>query len=332
MTNQGDPAAQLATMLDGFRIPQCLYVACQLNLAALVPTTGLETDAIAQLANVHPDPLRRLLRALATVGVFRPTGDDAWTHTPGSEALDPEHPAGLHDRAIGLGSLAWASWGGLLGAVQTGTPAFDSVHGAPFFEVLQGQPELAAAFGRTMSSWTRQTARDVIATFAFDAYGHVADIGGGHGILLDAILIATPSARGTLVDRPEVISAKAPALGDAQRSRTTLSALDAFNDPLPCADAYLLSWILHDWDDERCVHLLSRCVQANPRADIVVVEMLLDGPGPAATWFDLEMLVQTGGRERTTAEFQALFQAAGREAAEVRHTPGTHAVLCSRGG
>lgn len=331
MTKQDDPAAQLATMLDGFRVPQCLYVACQLNLAALIPATGLETEALAQLAHVHPDALRRLLRALATVGVFRPTGDDAWAHTPASEALDPEHPSGLHDRAVGLGALAWASWGGLLGAVETGTPAFDTVHGAPFFEVLQGRPELAEAFGRTMSSWTRQTAKDVTSTFVFDVYGHVADIGGGHGILLDAILAASPSVRGTLVDRPEVIVAGAPAMGDAQRARATLRALDAFNDPLPSADAYVLSWILHDWDDDRCVQLLSRCVQANPRADIIVIEMLIDGPSPAATWFDLEMLVQTGGRERTTAEFQALFQAAGREEAEVTHTPGTHAVLCSRG-
>lgn len=331
MTKQDDPAAQLATMLDGFRVPQCLYVACQLNLSALVPPTGIETDALAQLANVRPDPLRRLLRALSTVGVFCQTGDDAWTHTPGSEALTPDHPAGLHDRAIGLGSLAWASWGGLLGSVQTGTPAFDTVHGAPFFELLQAQPELAAAFGRTMSSWTRQTAQDVTATFAFDAYAQIADIGGGHGILLDAILSAAPSVRATLIDRPEVIATGAPAMGDAQRSRLTLLALDAFNDPLPSADAYVLSWILHDWDDDQCVELLSRCVSANPRADIVVVEMLLDGPSPAATWFDLEMLVQTGGRERTTAEFQALFQRAGRGAAEVSPTPGTHAVLCSRG-
>lgn len=331
MTKQDDPAAQLATMLDGFRVPQCLYVACQLNLAVLIPATGLETEALAQLAHVHPDPLRRLLRALATVGVFRPTGDDAWAHTPASETLDPEHPAGLHDRAVGLGALAWASWGGLLGAIETGTPAFDTVHGAPFFEVLQGRPQWAAAFGRTMSSWTRQTAQDVISAFVFDGYGHVADIGGGHGILLDAILAAAPSLRGTLVDRREVIVANAPAMGDAQRARATLSALDAFNDPLPSADAYVLSWILHDWDDERCVQLLSRCVQANPRADIIVIEMLIDGPGPAAAWFDLEMLVQTGGRERTTAEFQALFQAAGRGEAEVTHTTGTHAVLCSRG-
>ncbi len=331
MTDEHDPAAQLAIMLDGFRIPQCLSVACQLGLAALIPPGGLETEALAQLANVEPDPLRRLLRALATVGVFRPTADDAWTHTPASEALDPAHPAGLHDRAIGLGALAWASWGGLLGSVQTGRPAFDTVHGAPFFEHLQAQPELAAAFGRTMSSWTRQTAQHVTATFDFANYPHIADIGGGHGILLDAILRAAPNAHATLIDRPEVIATQAPAMDDAQRSRLTLRALDIFTDPLPAADAYVLSWILHDWDDDRCVALLSRCVAANPHADIVVVEMLLDGPSPAATWFDLEMLVQTGGRERTTAQFQALFQRAGRGTVEVTPTPGTRVVLCSRG-
>ena len=257
------------------------------------------------------------------------------SHSSGRKALSARResdPSGLRDRALGLGTLAWSSWGQLTHSVQTGAPAFDEVHGASFFEVLQRNPGWAAGFGRTMSSWTQQTAKDVVAAFDFSDVRHLVDVGGGHGIMLDAILAANPQMQATLVDRAEVIETGAPALQPAQRSRCTLVGLDAFADPLPEADTYLMSWILHDWDDDQCVELISRCLKSNPNARIIVVEMLLDAPNPLpATWFDLEMLVQTGGRERSESEYAALFARAGRPAPECTHTEGTHSVLCSKG-
>ena len=326
-----EASRRVESMLDGFRVPQCIHTVCTLGLPDDVPNEGIDTSALARISGTEEGALRRLLRALSSVGIFETDGADRWQHTAGSRALRKDHPSGLHDRAIGLGALAWASWGQLAHSIRTGRPAFDAVHGAPFFAVLQRHPPYAEAFGRTMSSWTRQTARDVLDAFSFAGIEHLVDIGGGHGIMLDAILAATPAMRATLIDRPEVIEAAAPALQDPQRSRCKLVALDAFADPIPAADAYLLSWILHDWDDHQCVDLLARCVRSNTNARIIVVEMLLDHPtaSTAATWFDLEMLVQTGGRERTLAEYADLFARAGRPGLDCTHTRGTHSVLVS---
>lgn len=324
--------ARIAGVLDGFRAPQCIHVACRLGIATHLDRGRMTTKELAAVTASDPDALHRLLRALATLGLFTFDGHH-WRHSDASRALRPEHPSRLHDRAIGLGTLAWDSWGGLEDAVRTGAPAFDAVHGAPFFEYLERRPDHAAAFGRTMSSWTAQTARDVVATHDFDGVGHLVDVGGGHGIMLDTILNAHPSMRATLVDRPEVINTGAPALDTSTRARTTLLALDVFRGPLPSADAYLLSWILHDWEDRQCVDLLTRCTSANPAASVVVVELVVSDSeeSTAAQWFDLEMLVQTGGRERTRPEFEALFERAQRAAPSFARTPGTHTVLCSPG-
>lgn len=323
-------AEHIAALLDGFRAPQCIYVAARLGIAERLAEHPMTPAALATATRADPDALHRLLRALQTVGLFAFDGD-RWHHCEASRALCPGHPSRLHDRAIGLGSLAWSSWGGLEGAVRTGAPAFDAVHGASFFEHLERHPELAAAFGRTMSSWTAQTAKALVATHPFEGVGHLVDVGGGHGVMLDAVLGAHPDMSATLVDRPEVIDAGAPALGDAARERTTLRASNVFQDPLPTADAYLLSWILHDWTDAQCVEILARCRAANPAASVVVVELVLSDSkaSAAARWFDLEMLVQTGGRERTQAEFEALFEDAGLATPTFTPTPGTHTIVHS---
>lgn len=322
----------ISRLLDGFRAPQCIYAACRLGVPEALGDDGCTPDELAAATGADANAVHRLLRALATLGLFEFDGA-RWRHSEASRALEPDHPSRLHDRAIGLGTLAWASWGGLTDAMRTGRPAFDAVHGAAFFDYLQAHPEQAAAFGRTMSSWTAQTAKDVVAAFDFAGIAHLVDVGGGHGVMLDTILAAHTSMRATLVDRPEVIDTGAPSLHGASRERTTLIALDAFTDPLPLADAYLLSWILHDWDDDQCVELLSRCTAANPAASIIVVELVVSESEQAipATWFDLEMLVQTGGRERSQAEFDALFARAGRNAPTYTPTGGTHTVLCSSG-
>ena len=323
---------RIASLLDGFRAPQCIYVACRLGIAGHLDSGPMTTSALADATGCDPDALHRLLRALASIGLFE-FDSPHWQHSEGSQALRPDHPSRLHHRAIGLGALAWDSWGALEGAIRSGSTAFDHVHGASFFEYLDQHPDHAAAFGRTMSSWTAQTARDVVASHDFGDIAHLVDVGGGHGVMLDTILRAHPDMRATLVDRPEVIEMGAPALEDERRARTALRAIDAFHDPLPAADAYVLSWILHDWDDEQCIELLSRCTSANPSASIVVVELVVSdtSASAAALWFDLEMLVQTGGRERTQEEFEGLFRRAGLRAPSFTPTPGTHTLICSTG-
>ena len=318
-------------MLDGFRLPQMLHVVARLGIADAVgqdiDDARISTGEIATRIGAHPDSVRRLLRALAMVGVFVQRDGDAWGHSPLSVPLCSGHPSCLGDRAIVLGTLAWGPWGELRRCVQTGEPAFEHVFGEAFFEHLKSNPHKAASFGRTMTSFTRGVARAVNEVVDWSAYSHVVDVGGGHGAFLDEVLAATPGLDATLVDRPEVAADEAPQVRTAVRERLSCAGADFFADALPVGDAYLLSWVLHDWNDDACRSILRACLDANARADILVVEMLVeDGPCPAKM-FDIEMLVQTGGRERTREEYSALLSSAGAGLKRCLATAAPHSVL-----
>lgn len=325
---------QLSQAMDGFRLSQCIHVVARLRIADAIHAAPRSTRDIAESIGVDEDALRRLLRALVTFGIFERAGDDAWVHTPTSRLLRSDDPSALADRAITLGSLAWMPWGDLAFSIRTGKPAFDHVHGEPFFSYLEENPELAASFGRTMTSFTRQTAEAVATAHDFASYRSLVDVGGGHGVMLDVLLSAHPHLEGTIVDRPEVVEARAPALRDEVRARCTLHGADFFQAELPRdADAYLLSWILHDWDDRTCVRLLEQCRRSmSESSELLVVEMVVeadDAPSPAKM-FDLEMLLQTGGRERTEAEYGTLLTAAGLALVRCQPTGGPHCVLVAR--
>lgn len=334
-TNSKDALTGLAELMDGFRLSQCIHVAAQLRLADALDDSSRSTEELAHRVEANPDALRRLLRALSSFGVFQRSGADGWENSSMSRLLRTADPSAMADRASTLGTLAWAPWGALLHSVRTGAPAFDHVFDQPFFAHLAEHPEQAASFGRTMTSFTRQTAEAVVAAHDFSAYRHIVDIGGGHGVMLDVLLSRHADARATLVDRPEVVATGAPELRDEVRHRCELVAADFFRDELPSTDAYLLSWILHDWGEDDCVRLLQRCAQAmSITADLIIVEMVIDddvAPG-AAKMFDLEMLVQTGGKERSLDQFREIISAAGLQLTACRPTQGPHSVLVCRKG
>jgi len=176
----------------------------------------------------------------------------------------------------------------------------------------------------------------VAASHDFTRYQTIVDLGGGQGTLLDAVLTSAPALNGTILDRPEIIELGAQALSPEVRARTQLVAADFFRDELPSADAYVLSWILHDWDDELSVALLRRIAEKlTDTAELLIVEMVIDDehddPRTApAKLFDLEMLIQTGGRERSQAEYQALLEAAGLRLDRVQPTPALHSIVIAR--
>ena len=327
-------AGRLSLLLDGFRASQCIHVAAALGLAdAIGEDEERSTTSLAASLGLQADALRRLMRVLVSLGLFARTGTDGWTHSPGSRLLRSSHPAALGQRARTLGTLAWQSWGALEHSVRTGESAFDHVHGKPFFTFLEEHPELAIDFGSTMTSFTRATAGAVARAYDFSRHRSVVDVGGGHGVMLDVLLSSHPHLTGTLVDRPEVVEAGAPALGAAARQRCRFEALNFFEDPLPAADVHVLSWILHDWNDDDCIRLLSACRHAmSETGELLVVEMVVpehDEASPAKM-FDLEMMVQTGGRERTEAEYRTLLDAAGLRLEANHRTTGPHSVLVAK--
>lgn len=314
--------ASLGAMLDGFRLSQCLATVARLGIADAIDDgpDGTAHAVIAARVEADPDALRRVLDALAAHGVFEAVADEGstatvvWRHCERSRLLRSDHPAALGHRARVLGELAWPAWGALDHCVRSGRPAFDEVFGMPLFAHLGAHPRSGEAFGRAMTSFTRMTAGAFAEAVDLDGISHIVDVGGGDGVFVSRLLQSRAQLQATIVDRPEVVSRGAPAVGAPLRSRLTLTAADFHEEPLPRADACLLSWVLHDWDDDTCVAVLRRCAQAvGPRGRVFVVEMLLAAgeDGRPALMFDLEMLVQTGGRERTRAQYEALCAAAG---------------------
>ena len=300
-----DLQLQLLRLMDGFVTTQLLYVASELGVARALadgPRTGAE---IASEVGADAAALTRVLRGLAL--------EDVVTEEDGRFALSPlgeqlERVAG----AVRVrGALYYHGAEGLLEAVRSGGTAFEQVHGASFFAHLDAHPSDEAAFQASMVARSRQEAGDVVAAYDFSTVGSLVDVGGGRGVLLAAILDAVPALRATLVDRADAVAAAREHLGE----RAECVEADFFAALPMGADAYLLSRVLHDWNDEDARRILAVCRAALP-ADgrLLVVDAILPErakDGPAAIRMDLHMLLLLGARERTEAEFRSLLASAG---------------------
>lgn len=310
----GSPAQALRRLVNGYQVSQAIHVAAVLGIADLLAEGPKASDAIAAETGTHPDALYRLLRALAAVGVFHEDGEHHFSLTELGEALRSDAPEPVAGWAAFIGQPSyWLAWGDLLNSVTTGENAFRHLHGVDPWTYRIEHPEASPPFDRAMTDNSRLVARAVIEAFDFSRFGTIADIGGGRGAFLAAILRAHPQCRGMLFDQPHVVAGAAPLLDEVGvADRCEIVAGDFFAG-VPAADAYVLKAILHDWEDDRCIDILRVCKAASPDASILVVEYEVGPPNetPVAKFSDLNMLVAPGGRERTAGEYSALFEAAG---------------------
>jgi hypothetical protein len=281
----------------------------------------------AQLAAVigaHEPSLRRLLQALAGVGVVALDDDGRFEPAPAGRALCAASPDSVHDLVTMLcGPEYWRAWGELVPAVRTGERAWDRALGATWLEYNAGNPGAARTFDGAMAEHARDAAPGLVAHADLGRFGTVVDVGGGRGTLLAEALRAHPELRGTLLDLPGALEG-APATLQAAgvHERCRIVAGDFFAAVPPGADAYLLKQVIHDWDDDAAVAVL-RTVRAaaGDRGRLLVLERELpERPGPSdlpVLLVDLLMLLVTGGRERTRAELGDLLAAAGFALADV---------------
>ena len=305
------PAWKLMRLLDGFVTTQLLYVAAKLGVADVLadgPRSGAE---IAAAVGADHDALVRVLRGLVTDDVLAEEEDGRFALTPVGECLRAGPGA-----ALARGEVYYDAAAGLLDTVRDGGTAFEHVHGERFFDHLARHPDREAAFQGSMAARSEQEAHDVVAVYDFSDLRRLVDVGGGRGILLAAILRANPDLRGVLTDREGAIPAArahldAAAVGD----RAECIAADFFTTVPAGADAYMLSRVIHDWDDEDARRILSTCRGAmSPASRLLVVEAILPERAhdrPAAIRMDLHMLLLLGARERTEAEFRALLESSG---------------------
>ncbi|MFF5289687.1 methyltransferase [Paractinoplanes globisporus] len=316
MSEHADRRRHLLGLINGFRISQALYVAAVLRLSDLLAERPRTADDLAAVTGCDPRALHRLLRALATAGVYAEAPDGSFASTALGAELRAE---GLGDWAAFAGAPSmWGAWGALEHSVRTGENAFESVHGATVWEYRARNPAAGAGFDAAMAALSRHVADAVLEAYDFAGFGTVADVGGGNGALLATVLSRHPYLRGLLLDQPHVVEAAPAVLAAAGvADRCEVHPGDLFTAVPPGADAYLLKSILHDWPDERALAIARTCRRAmHPGSVMLVLERVLTGPPypPAdlpAAFSDLNMLVGPGGQERTRAEYEALLGAAG---------------------
>jgi hypothetical protein len=309
------PPEQLSRMLSGYWISQALYVAAKLGLADLLIHGPRTVDDLAQAARTNAPSLYRLLRALASVGVFTEDAQHQFSLTPLAECLRTDRPDSQRSLAIMMGEEHYRAWGELLFSVQTGQIAFDKIYGMPVFEFLSKQPEQARVFDEAMVGVHGRETAAMLDAYDFSGIGVLADIGGGNGSVLIGVLKQYPQMRGILYDLPGVVQrAKAHIEAAGLADRCQVIGGNFFETVPGGADAYLLRHIIHDWDDAKAMRILQNIQQVmGPAGKLLLVEGVIPaGNEPSFTkLLDLTMLVIPGGKERTEDEYRRLFASAG---------------------
>ena len=315
-TQATTPSEDLRHLILGFRVTQALHVAAELGIADLLAGGPRGADDLAAASGTHAPSLYRVLRLLASEGVFAESPDGRFALTPMAAALRRDAPGSLRPMALFHASEAiWRAWGHLLHAVRTGEPAFDHVHGTDLFTHLRRHPEEGAVFDQLMTNQTAPITRAVAAAYDFAPCATIVDVGGGRGALALGLLEAYPHLRGIVFDQPTVADGARQAIAAAGLAgRCTAVGGDFFAAVPEGGDAYLAKYILHDWDDERCLAILRAIRRVMPAGGRLLVIELLIPPGDARSFAksqDVNMLVNLTGRERTAAEYAALYAAAG---------------------
>jgi hypothetical protein len=332
ITSSPRAALELHRLLNGFQITQAIHVAAVLGLADQITAHPRPVAEIAATVDAHPGALYRLLRALAALGIFREHNDRCFSMAAMGDCLRTAslHPVRPHAIFIGQKNQ-WDAWGNLLHCVQTGENAFRAVHGIGSWEYRARHPDQNAIYNAAMTGNSRRVDKDIVGSYAFGRFTRIADIGGGQGSLLAALLQANANLRGVLFDRPHVVATTEPvfaAAGVADRCETIGG--DMFVAVPSGCDAYVMKYIIHDWDDAHCRRILQACRAVMTHdTRLIVIDRLLGPPNEdlAVKLSDLHMLVGPGGQERSLDEFIALFRAEGLHLIEVYPTQSSVSLL-----
>jgi hypothetical protein len=330
------PASAIERLATGFWVSQALYVAAKLGIADLLYGGAKSSEVVAAAVGAHAGALHRVLRALASFGVFAEEEGGRFRNTPMSEALRTGVPNSTRDFVIMLGeSESWRSWGDVLHSVRTGEPAFEHVFGSPLFHYMANNRDAALIFDNAMTSRSAGEIEAVLAAYDFSRATNVVDVGGGRGALLEAILNTYPHINGVLFDQSHVIEgARASIRTIEEASRCRFAEGDFFIGEVPLGgDVYLLKKVIHDWDDEHARIILQGCSRAmTAKARLLLIEPVVpSGNGPSfAKLLDLFMLVWPGGRERTEDEHHAVLVSAGFDLIQIIPTKSSVSIIEAR--
>ncbi len=312
MDNAALPA-KIGQMLTGYWVTQMIHVAAKLDLAGRLAAGPRKAEELAKETGTRPREMYRLLRGLASLGLFAELEARQFQNTPLSETLIDGVPGSQRAMAVMMGEEHYAAWSELMYCLQTGKTGIEKVYGKPLFKYLAANPEQAVVFDAAMTSVHGIETPAMLAAYDFSGIRMLADIGGGNGSLLSATLQKHSGLQGLLYDLPHVIERSRQNIAAAGLAERCQCVAGDFFEGVPAgADAYMVRQILHDWDDAESIAILKnirRAIGDNPQGKLLVLESVIP-PGNDPRFgklLDLNMLVVPGGLERTEAEYRELF-------------------------
>ena len=327
MSSQQTP--EMLKLINGFQVSRAIYVAAKLGLADLVCAGKASCAELAAATDADPAALHRVIRVLASVGVFDLQPDGQVNATELSKTLLTNAPGSLRGWAVDqLGGEHYQAWGELLHSVRTGGVAFEHVFGKNAWDHRADNPQSAKEFDDGMASFIGAHNQSVLNAYPFANFENLYDLGGGDGQFITSALAKFPNLRGTLLEQPHVAQRARQRLREAGLDRRCEVVDGDLFESVPKGGAvYLLSRVIHDWNDELARQILTVCRRAmGPQSVLLLVERLLPdrmcatATNRALAVSDLNMLVMTGGRERTETQFRLLLESTGFSVRSVRAT------------
>ena len=319
------PQETMLNLIGGFWVARSLYLAAKLGVADVFDDQPKTIAQLAAATNTEPQPLYRLLRALASVGIFTEVSDQCFVLTSLGATLQGNSPDSMRYFVMAqMGYDHSLGWTNGLHSLRTGEIAFDAAAGMPVWDHYARHPEDAQIFSQSMTNAGTAIAQAVAATYDFSRFNMIVDVGGAQGSLISTILRSYPHLKGILFDLPEVIAA-------VNVDEKIQPIAGNFFESVPSGgDGYLMRWIIHDWNDEKSSIILKNCHRAMPdQGKLLLVESIIPSgnePSPAK-FIDMIMLLLTGGRERTEAEYRSLLRSNGFELTRVIPAPSMVSII-----
>ena len=313
---------QFLRRVTGYWVSQSIYVAAKLGVADELIDGPRTAQELAQKLGCHAEFLHRVLRLLCTEGIFRETAQ-GFELTPFAQHLRSDTQTSMRAAVCMYGEAFFQTWGDMLHTVRTGETAFDHHFGKPVFDYYEEHPEASETFNQAMTDLGRTMYPNQAMIDAYDFSKHpvIIDVGGGHGDFLCDILAANPECRGSVYDLEHVIVGASRTIEvRGLTHRAQVRRCDFFEEVMPGGDACILKRIIHDWNDNDAVRILSKCADSLPTdGRVLVVETVIpDGNEPFfGKNLDLHMMMITGGLERTEEEYRGIFEGAGLELVRV---------------
>jgi len=312
----GQSAARLIDEMSRlYYLSRAIHVVAELGLADLLDDEPLSPTDLAERTGTNVAALHRLLKFLSAYGIFQEKKAGNFAHTELSSVFRQDDPDSVRAILRRIGEFWWSAVGGIEHSIRTGESAFNHVHGMPFFQFLKENPDIQKRFDEAMARVSDADDTAIAAAYDFDQFDCIVDVGGGRGGLLTQILMGTPRAKGILFDQPQVIDQATRLEEGGLSNRSEMVGGNFFDSIVGGGDCYVIKGVLHDFDDDQCVTILSNCRKAmNADGRVVIANQDLpspiDGPHPNLT-MDIQMMALLSGRERSKSDWSELFRRSG---------------------